>query len=58
MTLDFTDDLIEACEKEGKKCLIIILEDDLSGAVVSSTGIEGEDLEDNVIKAIEASFLL
>lgn len=58
MTQDFTDDLIEACEKEGKKCLVLILEGDFSGAMVSSVGIEGENLEDNIIKAIETAFLL
>ena len=56
MTQDFVEDLIQACEKEGKRCVVVVFEDDFSGGIVTSTGID-EDSEKDVIQAIEAAFL-
>jgi hypothetical protein len=52
MTQDFVDELLTACEREGKRCLIVVMELDYSGAVISSTDIEDLDFIDECVEAI------
>jgi hypothetical protein len=55
MTNDFVEDLLEACEKEGKRCIVCVMEEDLSACVVSSISLEGDKVAKEFSRAMSAA---